>query len=322
MSFRREKFVPKGGPDGGDGGTGGDVIIEADPNLLTLLDLVSKAKYYGGSGRNGSSRNRTGADGADAVIPVPVGTVVIDEQTGLVLKDFNGPQTSAVVAKAGRGGRGNAQFATPTNQAPRYCEQGRKGQERHLKLELKVVADVGLVGRPNSGKSTLLSRISAAHPRIASYPFTTRQPQLGIVDAGLYQRFVVAEVPGLIQGAHVGKGLGDEFLRHLERTLVLVHLVDATPPDGTDPVRAYTLIREEMGLYSEALCDKPEIIVATKMDLPGAPEGLERLRSELGPEVLAVSALTGSGLKALVGKIFELLQLLRAEPKRRAPPRL
>jgi len=323
-SFRREKFLPRGGPDGGDGGRGGDVIIRADPNLLTLLDLLSKAKYYGGDGKKGSSKNRTGADGADAVISVPVGTIVIDERTGLVLKDLTEPQSSVVVARGGRGGRGNARFATPTNQAPRRCEEGQKGQERYLRLELKLMADVGLLGRPNSGKSTLLSRISAAHPKIAPYPFTTLQPQLGIVDAGLYQRFVVAEVPGLIEGAHAGKGLGDEFLRHLERTLVLVHLVDAVPQGNTDPLEAYSKVKEELRLYSEALCSKPEIIVATKMDLPCAREGLKRLRSALGPHVLPVSAVTGQGLKELVNRILELLKQTRSarSAQQSAPPQL
>ena len=319
LSFRREKFVPKGGPDGGNGGLGGSVIMRADANIATLLDLVSTKRFKAENGKPGSSKNRDGANGADIVVKVPVGTVIIDEPTGRRLKDLSEPDDSVVLARGGRGGRGNAVFATPVNQTPTYWEEGKPGQERYLKLELKLVADVGLVGLPNSGKSTLLSRISAAHPKVADYPFTTLQPQLGIVDTGLYQRFTVADLPGLIRGAHEGKGLGDEFLRHIERTRILVHLVDAAPMDGSDPVDAYHAVRRELELYSSTLAERAEIVAANKMDLPGSEEGLSRLQEELQKEVMPLSAVRGDGIRRLVGKMLESLEeapTLAEEPQR------
>lgn len=306
-SFRREKYVPRGGPNGGDGGDGGDVLIRTDTNLSTLLDVVSQTEYYAEDGQHGSPRKRDGADGADVVIRVPVGTVVKDRDTGLILRDMNEPDLSIVVARGGKGGRGNAQFATSTNQAPTYCEEGKPGQQRRLELELKLVAEVGLVGKPNAGKSTLLSRISAAHPKVAAYPFTTLQPELGTVDAGVYQRFTVADMPGLIEGAHEGRGLGDQFLRHIERTRVLVHLVDAAPLDGSDPVEAYRTLREELKRYSPELSSKPEVVVASKMDLSEAKEGLERLQQNLDTDVLPVSSRTGDGLKEMISHILRVL---------------
>jgi len=299
VSFRREKYVPRGGPDGGDGGDGGDVLMEADENLSTLLDLVSKSHYL-------------------AVIKVPVGTIVRDERTGLVLKDFTEHGERVVVARGGRGGRGNARFATSVNQAPTEFEEGQPGEERHLRLELKLIADVGLIGEPNAGKSTLLSRISAARPRVAPYPFTTLEPQLGIVDTDSYQRFTVADLPGLIQGAHEGKGLGDEFLRHIERTRMLVHVLEPAPMDGSDPLQAYHRVRSELRLFSERLAEKPEIVVLNKMDLPGSEQALEKLRRGLGADVLPTSAVTGQGLRRLVGSIVEALEELKA---RAAEPR-
>jgi len=322
VSFRREKYVPRGGPDGGDGGRGGDICVRADGNLSTLLDVVSKSKYYAADGRNGSSKNRHGASGEDVVIAVPVGTIVRDEKTGLVLKDLKETGESVVVARGGQGGRGNARFATPTNRAPRYAQKGRPGQERSLKLELRLVADIGLIGKPNAGKSTLLSKISSAHPRIASYPFTTLAPQLGIVDAGEYQRFTVAELPGLIRGAHSGKGLGDEFLRHIERTRLLVHMVEVMPADGADPAQAYEEIRDELRSYSTALSLKPEIVVASKADLQGAERGLARLRDALDVEVVPISALTGRGLKKLVTKMLWALKEAKIRPEERVQPGL
>jgi len=298
VSFRREKYVPRGGPDGGDGGDGGDVLMEADENLSTLLDLVSKSHYLAGNGRPGSGKNRTGARGEDLLIKVPVGTIVRDERTGLVLKDFTEHGERVVVARGGRGGRGNARFATSVNQAPTEFEEGQPGEERHLRLELKLIADVGLIGEPNAGKSTLLSRISAARPRVAPYPFTTLEPQLGIVDTDSYQRFTVADLPGLIQGAHEGKGLGDEFLRHIERTRMLVHVLEPAPMDGSDPLQAYHRVRSELRLFSE--------------------RALEKLRRGLGADVLPTSAVTGQGLRRLVGSIVEALEELKA---RAAEPR-
>jgi len=307
-SFRREKYVPKGGPNGGDGGDGGDVILKTDTNLTTLLDVVSQTEYYAGNGENGAPHKRDGADGEDVVILVPVGTIVRDRDTGLTLKDMKREGMTAVVARGGKGGRGNVHFKSSTNQVPRQCEEGTEGQDRHLELELKLVADVGLVGEPNAGKSTLLSRISAAHPKIAGYPFTTLQPELGVVDAGTYQRFTVADMPGLISGAHEGRGLGDQFLRHIERTRVLIHVVDAAPLDNSNPVEAYHTLREELQEYSPSLAAKPELIAASKMDLEGAEEGIKRLREEVGREVLPISSQTGEGLKDLVSRTLEILE--------------
>jgi len=323
VSFRREKYVPKGGPDGGDGGDGGDVIIEADENLGTLLDLVSRSHYVAPSGRPGAGKNRTGANGEDLVIRVPVGTIVLDRRTGLVLTDLTQHGQRVVVARHGRGGRGNARFATPVNQTPVEFEEGAPGEERYLRLELKLIADVGLIGEPNAGKSTLLSRVSAAHPRIAAYPFTTLEPQLGIVDADGYQRFTVADLPGLIEGAHEGRGLGDEFLRHIERTRMLVHMVEPKPMDGSSPVEAYHRVRRELRLYSERLAEKPEIVVASKMDLPGSEEGREALQKALGVEVLPISAVTGRGLRRFVSAILKVLEGLRAQAAgEQLPPEL
>jgi len=321
VSFRREKYVPRGGPDGGDGGDGGSVILLADPNLSTLLDLVSKREHRAADGRPGRSRNRTGASGADIVVRVPVGTVVIDTDTGLVLRDLKEPGMSVVVAGGGRGGRGNARFATPTDRAPRRFEHGQPGQERRLRLELKLVADVGLIGLPNAGKSTLLSRISAAHPKVAPYPFTTLQPVVGIVDADPMHRFTVADLPGLIRGAHLGKGLGDEFLRHIERTRMLVHLVDAAPADRSDPLDNYRAVREELALHSPRLAEKPELVAANKMDLHGAEEGLRRLRGGLDRRVVPLSAMTGEGVRELLGAVLRMLQELPREAPQ-APPEL
>ena len=313
-SFRREKYVPKGGPNGGDGGDGGDVILKTDPNLMTLLDVVSQTEYYAGDGEKGAPKKRDGANGEDVVILVPVGTIVRDRDTGLTLKDMNREGMTAVVARGGKGGRGNVHFKSSTNQAPRKFEEGTKGQERHLELELKLVADVGLVGQPNAGKSTLLSRISAAHPKIAGYPFTTLQPELGVVDAGTYQRFTVADMPGLISGAHEGRGLGDQFLRHIERTRVLIHVVDAAPLDGSDPVEAYRTLREELQEYSPSLAAKPEILVGSKMDLKGSEKGVQRLQEQLDREVLPISSQTGRGLKELVTRTLEVLEEAEEAP--------
>lgn len=319
LSFRREKFVPRGGPDGGDGGNGGDVIMEADPNLSTLMELVSRETYRAGNGAHGTSKNRHGASGVDVVILVPVGTIVKDVETDLVLKDLGEPGQRIVVARGGKGGRGNACFATAVNQAPRHYEEGEESEQRRLALELKLVADVGLIGEPNAGKSTLLSRISAAHPKIAPYPFTTLQPELGIVDVDGYRTITVADLPGLIKDAHCGKGLGDEFLRHIERTRILVHVLDAASTDGADPVATYREIRRELTLYSESLGAKPEIVAANKMDLPDAEEGLGRLQEALDVEVMPISAVTGQGVRDLVAQMLRLLDETTAQERQGQP---
>lgn len=317
VAFRREKYVPKGGPAGGDGGKGGDVVLVADENVGTLMDLVSKRQYVAENGRNGEGSNRGGRFGRDVTIRVPVGTVVTDQTTGIVLKDLKAHGDSIVAAAGGRGGHGNKHYATSTNQAPREAQEGRPGQERHLRMELKLVADVGLVGLPNAGKSTLLSRVSAAHPKIASYPFTTLQPVLGIVHVDQICRFTVADLPGLIEGAHEGKGLGDEFLRHIERTRMIVHLIDTSPTADRPPVEAYHVIRKELEDYSTKLAEKPEIVVASKMDLTGAGALENDLAAELGEvPVIAISAVTGAGLRDLV---FTILRRLDELDKQEVP---
>ena len=312
VSFRREKYVPRGGPDGGDGGDGGDVIIEADPNLNTLLELRARGEYHAGSGRPGRGKKQHGANGSDVVIRAPLGTLVMDADAGLTLSDVTEPAQRVVVAAGGAGGRGNARFASAVNRAPRHREDGKPGRERHLRLELKLIADVGLIGKPNAGKSLLLSRISAAHPKVASYPFTTLQPVVGIVDTSSYQRFTVADLPGLIEGAHEGKGLGDEFLRHIERTRLLAHMVCVVPADGGDPVADHRAVREELARYSPTLAGKPELVLATKMDLYGAEEGLQKLRRGVEAEVMPISSVTGRGLGEFIGRVLHMLSELDA----------
>ena len=305
VAFLREKYRPWGGPAGGDGGRGGSVVFEASPHTDTLLHLYRRKKLAAKNGQPGQNKNCSGKAGKDMVVRVPYGTVVRDRATGKVLCDLTQPGQRFVVAAGGKGGRGNQHFATPTHQTPLECKPGAPGVERDLHLELKLIADVGLIGLPNAGKSTLLSRISAAHPRIAPYPFTTREPCLGIVDLSEFRQLVVADLPGLIEGAHAGAGLGDEFLRHVERTSLLVHLLDADPLDGSDPVRNFELIERELRLYSETLHRRPRLVVANKLDLPRARENLERLRRELGREVLGISAVTGEGLPEFLTRLLE-----------------
>lgn len=318
VSFRREKHVPRGGPDGADGGRGGNVLIVADPNVNSLIDLVGRHEICAGDGDRGAGKKRRGSNGTEVLILVPLGTVVTDEGRGIQILDLTKPREPVVIARGGRGGHGNNYFKSATNQVPREFEPGYSGHVRHLRLELKLMADVGLVGAPNAGKSTLLTHISAAHPKIASYPFTTLNPMVGIVETGQHLPFTVADMPGLISGAHDGKGLGDEFLRHIERTRMLVHVVDAAPGDGSDPVDTYRAIHEELRLHSEALAARPSIVVANKMDLPGAAEGAQRLRDEVGGEVVAVSAQQGLGVAELTERIAQLLDELRTRPA--APP--
>src|SRR5258707_10882428 len=286
-SFRREKYVPKGGPDGGDGGDGGDVIVRAVAGTNSLADIVNRKHWRAPNGGRGMPDNCHGKRAPDLVIPVPPGTIIHDRDRGNVLRDLTAAGQQVTVAVGGRGGRGNKAFATSTNRAPRQTQPGTDGEERWLRLELKVIADTGLVGLPNAGKSTLLSRLSQAQPEIADYPFTTKHPNLGLVTIGGERAFVLADLPGLIEGAHSGVGLGHDFLRHVERTRLLVHLVEPLPPDGSDPLHNYRVIRRELELHSQALSEKPEVVVVSKAELTGSGEVRLRLEKELGRDVLA-----------------------------------
>src|SRR5262249_41173590 len=306
-SFRREKYVPRGGPDGGDGGDGGDVIVRAVAGADSLADIVNRKHCRADSGGRGMPANCHGKKAEDLYIDVPPGTLIYDRDRGNVLRDLTAPGQQVVVATGGRGGRGNKAFATSTNRAPRETQPGTPGEERWLVLELKVIADAGLVGLPNAGKSTLLSRLSRAQPEIADYPFTTKHPNLGLVTVGGERAFVLADLPGLIEGAHSGVGLGHEFLRHVERTRVLVHLVEPLPADGSDPVHNYHVIRRELKLHARDLTGKPEVVAVSKAELTGSDEVRQRLEQELGHEVLAISAVTGQGLAQLVGAVAQLL---------------
>ena len=307
VSFRREKFVPRGGPDGGNGGKGGDVVIVAQEGITTLLDVGKRREYKAQNGRPGMGKKRHGVSGEDVIIRVPCGTLVKNAQTGDVMRDMKDHDQRLVIAKGGRGGYGNTRYATPTNQTPRYAQKGRDGESRDIVLELKLLADVGLVGLPNAGKSTLLSRISAATPKIANYPFTTKTPHLGIVDLEQYRRFVMADLPGLIEGAHKGMGMGDEFLKHIERTRLIVHVVDIAPLDASRPEDAYRVIRNELLSYSTAMADKPEIVVASKMDMTDSEERLAEFAEAVGCAVIGISAVSGKNIQRLLAKIAEIL---------------
>lgn len=312
-AFRREKFVPRGGPAGGDGGDGGSVYVESTESLNTLLHFRYNPEHQAGRGRHGEGSKRHGADGEDIVLKVPVGTVVTDELTGEVVHDFTRAGERILIAAGGRGGRGNAQFATPINRAPRHHEEGRQGQERWLQLELKLIADVGLVGLPNAGKSTLISRISAARPKIADYPFTTLEPHLGVVDLGDFKTFVVADIPGLIEGAHAGAGLGDRFLRHVERTKLLLHLVDVSGL-AQEPIADYKTVTRELEAYSRQVAAKPKIVVATKLDALDDQDRLkefEKFCEREGLEFHAISAATGQGLKELLRAVERRLDAIK-----------
>jgi len=310
MSFRREFKVAKGGPNGGDGGDGGSVIIRAEENVDSLAALSGHKHWRGGPGLPGQGSNWKGKTGADVVILVPPGTIVRDADSGLQIRDLSQPGQEVVAAAGGRGGHGNTYFKTATNRAPREVEPGQPGEERTIALELKVIADVGLIGKPNAGKSTLLSRISRAHPEIADYPFTTKYPNLGMVNAADEVAFVVADIPGLIEGAHAGAGLGHEFLKHVERTKVLVHLVEPDPVDQSDPLENYRQIREELRLHDPALSERPEIIVVTKAELPGSAEVAAHLQQELDRPVILLSAVTGKGLPQLIAGVWRELTAL------------
>jgi GTP-binding protein len=310
-SFRREKYVPKGGPDGGNGGHGGSVIVRAVAGTDSLAEIVNRKHWRAVGGSPGSGSQKTGRDGKDVVIAVPPGTILYDRERGNILRDLTAAGDEVVVGKGGRGGRGNKHFATSTNRTPKECEPGVEGEERWLILELKVIADAGLIGLPNAGKSTLLSRLSQAHPEIADYPFTTKHPNLGVVHFGGERVFVLADLPGLIEGAHSGVGLGHEFLRHVERTRVLVHLVEPMPLDGSDPVHNYRMVRRELELYRQSMAAKPEVVVVSKSELTNSDEIRAHLQRELGCEVLAISAVTGQGLAQLVGRVAEQLQTVK-----------
>ncbi|MGA9624660.1 MAG: GTPase ObgE [Bryobacteraceae bacterium] len=302
LAFRREKFVPRGGPSGGDGGRGGDVTLVSTVHQNTLLQFRFNPEHKAERGRHGEGSQRTGAEGRSLDVQVPVGTVVYDESTGERLYDFTQPGERFTVARGGKGGKGNARFATSTHQAPTEHEPGRPGEEKRLRLELKLLADVGLVGFPNAGKSTLISRISAARPKIADYPFTTLEPNLGVVQFADFRSFVVADIPGLIEGAHLGHGLGVQFLRHIERTRLLAHLVDVSDASGRDPVADFETVMQELASFSDDLVKKPMILVATKMDAAQDPGRVARLRSlaaERGLPCFEISSVTGQGIEAL-----------------------
>jgi len=305
-AFRREKFVPRGGPSGGDGGRGGDVWIVADSSLNTLLHLRYNPEHIAGRGMHGEGSNRSGREGADAIVRVPVGTQIFDTFTGDLVRDLAEDGARILIAKGGRGGFGNAQFATSTNRAPRYHQEGSEGERHELQLELKLLADVGLVGYPNAGKSTLISKVSAARPKIADYPFTTLEPNLGVVDLGDFRTFVVADIPGLIEGAHQGTGLGDRFLRHIERTRVLLHLVDVSSFSGRDAVADYETVNRELAAYNIELAQREQIVVATKLDALDEPERVEALKAsaaEDGRLFIAISAATGQGVRELINMV-------------------
>ena len=324
MAFRREKFVPRGGPSGGDGGKGGDVIMESSERHNTLVHFRFNPEYKGERGRHGEGSNKTGHDGAEVVLKVPVGTIVYDEETGERVHDFSRPDERLVIARGGRGGRGNAQFATSTHQAPREHELGHHGEERVLRLELKLLADVGLVGYPNAGKSTLISRISAARPKIADYPFTTLQPNLGVVALGDETHplsFVVADIPGLIEGAHLGAGLGTQFLRHIERTRLLVHLVDVSDASGRpDPAADFEVIVEELASFGAGLEKKPMLVAASKTDVASKNKlaKLKRHCKKLKLALFPISAVSGEGIDKLKYAVGEQVAKLRRREQKSA----
>jgi len=306
VSFRREKFVPRGGPNGGDGGRGGHVIFKATDELNTLIDLRYHREYRAQRGQHGMGKNMHGRNGDDLVIPVPVGTLIKDAETQEILFDLDKNDMEVIIAKAGRGGLGNSHFATSVRQAPRYAQPGEEGGERWLVLELKLLADIGLIGLPNAGKSTLISMLTSAKPKIAEYPFTTLRPVLGVVKREDFRSFVIADIPGLIEGAHKGAGLGFQFLRHVERTTMLLHLVDISEMGEGDPVENYEKINRELELYSPELISKPQTVVGTKSDIAGNGERLERLESyckNSNKDFFAVSAATGTGIRRLLSYI-------------------
>lgn len=316
VSFRREKYVPHGGPNGGDGGNGGDVFIITNENMSSLLDHRYKQHYKAKRGEHGKGKDMHGKNGDTLYIPVPVGTIVRDFETGEVLGDLTQKDETLLVAKGGRGGKGNARFATSTNQAPKIAEPGGEAEERTLLLELKLLADVGIIGFPNAGKSTLISRISAARPKIADYPFTTLVPNLGVVSYGDGKTFVIADIPGIIENAHEGAGLGIQFLRHVERTKILIHLLDLSPATGRDPIDDYETLNSELAAYSPELSKKPQIVAPNKIDITESREKLKEVKKYFDKKritIYPVSSATGDGLKELIHETAKRLEMLIAE---------
>lgn len=314
VSFRREKFVPKGGPDGGDGGNGGSIIFEADPNKNTLMDFTGKHHWRAKKGQPGMGKKMAGVSGDDLVIRVPPGTLVFDAEHELLLADLDAVGKRVTLARGGKGGRGNWQFRSSTNQAPRFAEPGTEGQHRRLRLELKLIADVGLVGMPNAGKSTLLRAISSARPKVADYPFTTLEPQLGIAELAGDRRVVFADIPGLIEGAQNGAGLGHAFLRHIERTKIIVHMLDMFPPNGSDPAENYRVIRRELEAFSPTLSAKREIVAANKMDLAVDDDAVGSLALALpDQEVFPISGASHKGLESLMERLWQILREVAEE---------
>jgi GTPase len=311
LSFRREKYVPRGGPDGGDGGDGGSVIVIARHGVDSLSELTHRKHWRAASGTNGSGSGRHGAGAEDLTIHVPPGTVILDATHNLTVRDLVGDGDQVVVAHGGKGGKGNMRFKSSQNQAPREFTLGEEGEQRRLTFELKMIADVGLLGKPNAGKSTLLSRVSRARPEIADYPFTTKSPNLGIVQVDADRQFVMADIPGLIEGAHHGAGLGHEFLRHVERCRVLIHLVEPAPIDGTDPLENYRAIRAELQQHDSELAQRPEIVAISKAELPEAAEMQTELAAKIGLPVLRFSAVTGEGLDVLLREAYKSLAATR-----------
>ncbi len=315
VAFRREKYIAMGGPDGGDGGDGGSIILVADEGLRTLMDFRYKRRYQAESGQDGRGKKQYGSDGKDLILKVPIGTLVKDEETGIVLADLKDHEQRFVVARGGHGGKGNVKFANSIRRTPRFAEPGTKGESRDVILELKLLADVGLVGFPNVGKSTILASVTSAKPKIANYHFTTLKPNLGVVSIGEGHSYVMADIPGLIEGASEGAGLGLEFLRHVERTKLLLHVIDASGQEGRDPINDFYKINEELQQYSEKLSKKEQIIVLNKTDLPEIQENIEKIKKEFGDdyEIIEVSAATNHGLDLLKKRAYERLQQIEDE---------
>ena len=315
MAFRREKYIPMGGPFGGNGGKGSDIIFEVDEGLNTLIDLRLNRKIKGKKGENGLGKAKNGKNAENVFIKVPLGTVVTDLDTGFVIADLTKKGDKAIIASGGRGGRGNIAFATRSNPAPNFAENGEPGEERHIKVELKLLADVGLVGLPSVGKSTLISKISASRPKIAPYHFTTLTPNLGVVRASNNRSFVVADLPGLIKGASLGEGLGDKFLKHIERTRVIAHVIDMGCVEGRNPIDDYKTIRKELGDFNSKILDKPEIIIANKMDIEGSNENLEKFKSEFSDKlVYPISGITGEGIEKVIEVLADTLDTIEKTP--------
>jgi len=308
VSFRREKFIPQGGPDGGDGGKGGDIVLKTTSRKRTLYQFRFQKNFKAKNGAHGQGKKKTGKNGQGLFIELPPGTQVTDVNTGQIIKDLIKPGETFVPARGGRGGQGNARFKTSTNRAPRFAQPGEPGETKTLKLELKLLADVGIIGLPNAGKSTLITAVSSARPKIGNYPFTTLFPSLGVVQTGWAEPFVVADIPGLIKGAHKGTGLGIRFLRHIERTRILVHLIDVSAIDMGNPLDAYSIVNKELAIYNQKLTEKSQIVVLNKIDLPDVQEAAKKFQSALKEkQVILISALTGKGIENLNSKIIQLL---------------